>query len=134
MAKVAFTASSDVLDDGHYVATVTQTGLDTASLFVQKWTLGADYTAPPASQDNYALINIRTNGNKLTGYIAGEPMGITPHWELDIAPPVNLPSMVLNITNALMWDQRLVLPISAADDAAGLKFVAAANFPLGTAT
>src|SRR5208282_2951188 len=108
MANAAFHATSDRVEDGHYEVTGAQTGLDTASFLVQKWAIGADYTAPPASATTYSLINIRVNGNKLTAYISGEPLGVEPHIELDLAPPSNIPSLVIKITNAAMWDQTLV--------------------------
>jgi hypothetical protein len=130
MANAAFTASADVLDDAHYQATMTQTGIDSASLYIEKWTLGADYTAPPDSSSSYSMIKVRATSDKLTCVVAGEPL-IQPHLEMDLSPPDNIPSLTIKVTNTLWNDKTLVMPISADDAAGAAKFLADANFPIG---
>jgi hypothetical protein len=130
MSNAAFSASAEVLDKGRFRVTVTETGLDTASMYVEEWTLGTDYDKPAASATTYSLGTVRVNGDALTAYVLGEPF-VTPHLEIDLSPPENVPSLTLKVTNALWENQTIIIPLSADDLAGATKFLADANFPLG---
>ena len=97
MPNAAVSFPADVVGDAHYQVTLVQTGIDTANFNKRSWPIGSDYTQPPASEQNFALTNVRVFANKLT--CKTSPMWfVTDEIELDLSPPGNTPSATIKVT------------------------------------
>ncbi len=126
MANAYVSVTSDVLDDGHYLVAVAQTGPDTADVDVEKWKLGGDYLQPCESDEAHSLTHVRVGSGgtvvtcKTTVTIVF--MSITHDITMTLSKAGQAPSLTV---------EGQTYPLSAKDHADVDAFLKASNFPIG---
>lgn len=130
LANAACNISADIPSDGHYEVTIVKTSIDTASINIQEWDLGASLLQTPQHDNTYQVNTVRVNGNIFS--CQASAMLQTPVITIILSgKQVTIPSATISITHTWWSNFTKTLPLTDSEYAEIEKFLVDAAFPLG---